>query len=184
MKFLSFIGPICALSALSEGRMTAVKLLRTPVFALVLVAVALSVATGFSLATTASRAAALGSGNAPLAARSVDGPTVFRLTVQPFVSLDSETGIATVSGTIRCVGGQSFVGGSLTQQTGDSVIEGFFSVNDSSLCDGTLRTWTAEVSPVEGQFTEGRAIVSVEGASCGILFCDSAQVERTVRLRH
>ena len=111
------------------------------------------------------------------------GPTVFKLTVHPNVSLDSETGVATISGTIRCEGGQSFVGGSLTQQVGESVVEGFFSVNDASLCDGTLRTWTAEVTPTEGQFTEGRATASVEGASCGILFCDSAFVNRNVRLR-
>jgi hypothetical protein len=109
-------------------------------------------------------------------------PPTVDITVNPFAAFNSDTGSATVSGTLVCTGAE-FAGleTSLSQRVGRFTIHGFGS--SGAVCDGTMQTWTAEVLPENGKFAGGKAATVTFAFACGAFDCGISFEEHTVQLR-
>jgi hypothetical protein len=112
----------------------------------------------------------------------IPAPPTVDLTVNPFAAFNSDTGSATVSGTLVCTGAEfASVETSLSQRVGRFTIHGFgFS---GAVCDGTVQTWTAEVLPENGTFAGGKAATITVAFACGAFQCGIGYDERTIQLR-
>jgi hypothetical protein len=110
-------------------------------------------------------------------------PPEVSLTVDPTGTFDSQSGSATISGTVTCTGVADFAGlnGSLTQSVGRFTINGFFFT--SFTCDGTTQPWTATVTPQNGKFAGGQATVQASAFACNSSGCGQDSVTQQVRLR-
>ena len=110
-------------------------------------------------------------------------PPVVSLTVNPVGTFDSQSGTATISGTVTCTGTADFSGinGNVTQTVGRFTINGFFFA--SLTCDGTTQTWTATVTSQNGRFGGGHATVDAFAFACNSSGCGQDQVTQQVRLR-
>jgi hypothetical protein len=110
-------------------------------------------------------------------------PPEVSLTVNPTGTFDSQSGSATISGTVTCTGVADFAGlnGSLTQTVGRFTISGFFF--SSFTCDGTTQTWTATVTSSNGRFGGGQATVQASAFACNSSGCGQDSVTQQVRLR-
>jgi hypothetical protein len=127
-----------------------------------------------------------GGGNGGTLVLSVDEappPPQVDVTVNPTARFDAQTGSATVSGTISCVGQVefTFVEVTLQQRVGRGVVYGS-SVMEVQ-CDGTVRPWSVEVFPALGRkFAGGKAAAVTFAVSCGRFFCGFDYEERIVKL--
>jgi hypothetical protein len=110
-------------------------------------------------------------------------PPVVSLTVDPVGTFDSQSGSATISGTVTCTGVADFGGinGDLTQTVGRFTISGFFF--SQFTCDGTTQTWTATVTSSNGRFGGGQATVRATAFACNSSGCGQDSVTQQVRLR-
>jgi hypothetical protein len=110
-------------------------------------------------------------------------PPEVSLTVNPTGTFDSQSGSATISGTVTCTGVADFaaINGSLTQTVGRFTISGFFFT--SFTCDGTTQTWTATVTSSNGRFGGGHATVQASAFACNSSGCGQDSVTQQVRLR-
>jgi len=97
-------------------------------------------------------------------------------------AFNSDTGWATVSGTLVCTGAEfAELQTSLSQRVGRFTIHG--SGISGAVCDGTMQTWTAEVLPENGKFAGGKAATIAFAIACGAFQCGIGFEERTVQLR-
>jgi hypothetical protein len=110
-------------------------------------------------------------------------PPEVSLTVDPTGTFDSQSGSATISGTVTCTGVADFsnVNGTLTQTVGRFTISGFFFAPFT--CDGTTQTWTATVTSQNGRFGGGQATVQATAFACNASGCGQDSVTQQVRLR-
>jgi hypothetical protein len=110
-------------------------------------------------------------------------PTV-EVTVDPVGRFDARTGIATLTGTYSCTNGDFIqVSGEARQNVGRFTIVGFFGIEDFGTCDGTPRSWSADVVPANGKFAGGTAMTVTFGFTCGPVECIEGVTEQTVQLR-
>jgi len=110
-------------------------------------------------------------------------PTV-DIAVNPIGKVKASTGVATLSGTYTCDHGDFIdVYGDARQRAGRVYILGSLEFFDSGTCDGTPRSWVADVYPDNGKFVGGKALTVAFAYSCGILDCTDGFVEQTVMLR-
>ena len=110
-------------------------------------------------------------------------PTV-DVTVNPSGTFNSRTGVATISGTYTCTGGdfiEVFVDANQRVGRGSVLGSGFFF--DYSTCDGTSHTWSAEIYPQNGKFAGGKAMTVTFGYTCGIFECSIGYAEQIVVLK-
>jgi hypothetical protein len=113
----------------------------------------------------------------------VQTPTV-DITVNPFGTVNTRTGVATISGTYTCTDGDFIdVFVEARQTVGRFAILGFGGFFDFGTCDGEPHAWSVEVSPQNGKFKGGRAMTVVFAFSCGPFECAEGFAEQTVRLR-
>jgi hypothetical protein len=107
------------------------------------------------------------------------------ITVNRFGTVNAQTGVATISGTYTCTGGDFVnVSGEARQNVGRLVtISGFFAFSSSGTCDEAPRSWSANVFPQGGKFAGGKAMTVTFAFTCGPFLCANGFVERTVQLR-
>ncbi len=108
---------------------------------------------------------------------------VVDVTVNPVGSFNAKTGSATITGTVTCIGlaDGANIDVQLRQTVGRFVITGFGSVQ--SPCDGTVRSWSAEVVPDNGLFKGGRAASVTSAFAFGPGGFGTDSEERSVTLR-
>lgn len=111
-------------------------------------------------------------------------PPTVELTVDPYGRVDARTGVATISGTYTCSGGDFIdVFGDVRQNVGRFTISGSFGFFDFGTCDGQPHLWTADVFPFNGKFAGGKTLTVAWGFSCGVFECSEGYAEQTVQLR-
>ena len=106
------------------------------------------------------------------------------VTVDPVGHFDSQTGGATVTGTVTCTGDDvefSFLDVQLRQRVGRVVISGFGSTDFA--CDGTTHEWSVEIISENGVFKGGKAANVTFAAACNAFDCGEAFVETTIQLK-
>jgi Family of unknown function (DUF6299) len=112
-------------------------------------------------------------------------PPTLDITVDQFGRVDAAlTGVATITGTYTCTSADSIsVFVSAEQDFGRFTVSGSGAFFDSLTCDGTTRSWSADVFPQGGKFAGGKAMTVTIAVSCGPLQCAPDFEERTVQLR-
>ncbi len=113
-------------------------------------------------------------------------PPTVDFTVNRFGTVNSRTGVATISGTYTCTNGDFIdVFGNVSQNVGRFfTIFGSFEFFDFGTCDGAPHTWAADAFPQSGKFGGGKTITGTEAQSCGSFDCSlSGFAEQTVQLR-
>jgi hypothetical protein len=107
------------------------------------------------------------------------------VTLDPVGTFDARTGIATITGTYTCTSGDSaFVSGFVHQRRGRFTVDGSYNLLDMGTCDGTRRSWAADVVPEHGKFGGGKALVTTSMTVCGPIQCIFRDLfDQTVKLR-
>jgi hypothetical protein len=108
-------------------------------------------------------------------------PPDLSVTVDPVGSFNSHTGVATISGSVTCTGGD-FVDleTDLRQSVGRVVITG---IGFAELpCDGTQR-WSIDVAGDNGRFGGGKVATVDISFACGAVFCTDGFTTQTVSLK-
>jgi len=129
-----------------------------------------------------------GDGGGNLVFSVLEGPPLLEIgvTVNPSGSVDSKTGVATVSGTATCSAYVAFlnVSGNLKQNIGRlTTIRGSFGTTVECFA-GHPAAWSATVTPDSGKFGGGAAQVSVFASGCdNTFFCTSAEAQAPIQLR-
>jgi hypothetical protein len=125
-----------------------------------------------------------GSGNGGTLQISVDNappPPDLSVTVDPVGSFNSHTGVATISGSVTCTGGD-FV----DLQTGLRQNVGRVAITGSGFtelpCDGTYR-WSTDVLGDNGRFAGGKVATVQFSFACGVVFCSQGFSTQTVTLK-
>lgn len=111
-------------------------------------------------------------------------PTLDEFTVNKFGSVNTRTGVATISGTYTCSNAdyvQFYV--DARQNVGRFTIFGSGSFFDFGTCDGTSHTWSADVYPQNGKFAGGKAMTVSVSYACGPFECAFGYLEQVVQLR-
>jgi Family of unknown function (DUF6299) len=112
-------------------------------------------------------------------------PPTLDITVNRFGTVNTRTGVATISGTFTCTNGDFidvFVNAS--QNVGRLVtIYGSGEFFDFGTCDGAPHNWSAAVFPQSGKFAGGKALTVTIAFTCGAFECADGFVEQTVQLR-
>ncbi len=111
-------------------------------------------------------------------------PPTVDITVNRVGTVNSRTGVATISGTFTCANADFVdVFGDARQNVGRFSIVGSFDSLNAGMCDGDAHTWSAEVFPQNGKFAGGKATTLSIAFACGAIDCASDVVEQTVMLR-
>lgn len=122
-------------------------------------------------------------GSLSISFNEVQTPTV-DITVNRFGEVNAQTGVATVSGTYTCTGGDFIdVFIDARQNVGRFSILGFGFLFDSGTCDEAPHIWSADIFPQNGKFAGGKTMTVTFASSCGPFVCATGYVERTVQLR-
>jgi hypothetical protein len=113
-------------------------------------------------------------------------PLELGVTVDAFGTLDTKTGVASVSGTVTCNSYVAFlsISGELKQNVGRfHTIRGSFGTTIECFA-GHPAQWTASVVPESGKFGGGSALVTLFASGCSDPFsCDDVQAQASVQLR-
>jgi hypothetical protein len=111
-------------------------------------------------------------------------PTIDSFTVNRYGTVNTRTGVATISGTYACSHADFIdVLVDARQPVGRFLILGSGEFFDFSTCDGTPHTWAAQVFPQNGKFAGGKTMTVALAYSCGLLECAFGYAEQTVQLR-
>jgi hypothetical protein len=111
-------------------------------------------------------------------------PPTIDFTVDHFGSVNTRTGIATITGTFSCEDSEFIdIAVDARQSIGRFVVRGFGEFFESGTCDGTTHAWAADVYPENGKFAGGRALTASFSFGCGQFECNGGYVEQTVMLR-
>jgi hypothetical protein len=111
-------------------------------------------------------------------------PPTLDVTVNRTGTVNTKTGIATISGTFTCSNADFadiFIDAS--QSVGRFTIRGSGEFFDVDVCDGTTHTWSAEVFPDNGKFAGGKALAVTFPFACGPIECFDGFAEQTVQLK-
>lgn len=111
-------------------------------------------------------------------------PPTVDITVDRFGRVNPGTGVATITGTYTCTSAD-FISVSVDarQDFGRFTVSGSGAFFDGLTCDGTTRSWSADVFPQGGKFAGGQAMTMTFAVSCGPFQCAFDFEERTVQLR-
>lgn len=110
-------------------------------------------------------------------------PPTIEFTVNRTGTVNTKTGVATVSGTFTCENGDFidiFV--DARQNVGRFSISGYGEFFEFGTCDGTSHTWSADIFSGNGKFAGGKLATVNFAYSCGF-DCGSSYIEATVMLR-
>jgi len=124
-------------------------------------------------------------GTLTISVADVPPPPVLDVTVAPTGHFNAKTGTATIHGTLSCTGGDVEGKNFIDVQVGQTVGrirfsgEGFTTYS----CDGSARTWSAEVFSSTGKFAGGKATVSMFAVASGTGGSDVVEATTTVTLK-
>jgi hypothetical protein len=126
----------------------------------------------------------VGSGNGgtlQLSVTDAPPPPDLSVTVNPTGRFNSHTGIATISGTVTCTGGD-FVDleTDLRQKVGRVAVTG--SGFTELPCDGTY-PWSIDVQGDNGRFGGGKVGTVTVSFACGVAFCSDSFAQQSVALK-
>lgn len=112
-------------------------------------------------------------------------PPEISVTIDPRGTVDKAS-VAHLSGTVSCTSEDPEailfdVSGMLSQRVGRGSVEGFFGAELLTPCDGTSRTWNAEVVG-NGKFAGGKGATVAFAFGCDALSCGEGYAEATVQL--
>jgi hypothetical protein len=110
-------------------------------------------------------------------------PPTIDFTVNPRGRFNAHSGTATIRGTYTCTNGDfidMFV--DARQNVGRFAILGSGEFFDFGTCDGTTRSWAAEVFPTNGKFKGGKTMTVTVAFSCGPFECTEGFAETKVHL--
>jgi hypothetical protein len=128
-----------------------------------------------------------GSGNGgqlSISFNEIPPPPVINITIDPYGKVNTRSGVATVTGTYTCSGGDFLeVYGDATQEAGRFTVLGNFYFSNSGTCDGTARKWSAAVYPNAGKFAGGKAMTVTLAYACGVFECGYGYTEQVVILQ-
>ena len=123
-------------------------------------------------------------GNLSISFNEIPPPPTVDITVNRFGTVNSQTGVATISGMYTCTDGDFIdVFVDARQNVGRFAILGTGGFFDFGTCDGTAHTWSADVFPQNGKFKGGKALTLTFAFSCGAFECGAGFAEQTVQLR-
>jgi hypothetical protein len=126
----------------------------------------------------------LNGGNLSIAFSEVVSPTIDSFTVNRYGTVNTRTGVATISGTYICSHADFMdVFVDARQPVGRFAILGSGEFFDFNTCDGARHTWAAQVFPQNGKFAGGKTMTLNFATSCGPLECAFGFVEQKVQLR-
>jgi hypothetical protein len=111
-------------------------------------------------------------------------PPTVDITVDRFGTVNTRTGVATISGTYTCTNGdfiQAFIDS--RQNVGRFSIVGSGAFFDFGTCDGAPHSWSADVFPQNGKFAGGKTMTVTFAQSCGPFECGFGFAEQIVQLR-
>jgi hypothetical protein len=129
-----------------------------------------------------------GDGGGDLVFSVLEGPPLLEIgvTVNPSGSVNAQTGVATVSGTVTCNAYVAFlnVSGNLRQNVGRfHTIQGSFGTTVECFA-GHPAAWSATVTPESGKFGGGAAQITLSASGCdNTFFCTSAEAQASIQLR-
>ncbi len=113
----------------------------------------------------------------------VSAPVLSSFTVNPKGKVNTKTGVATISGTYACSYGDLIdILVSAREPVGRFTILGNGEFVDFSTCDGTSRTWSAQVYPENGKFAGGKTLTVNTAYACGAIDCAFGYLEQKVQL--
>lgn len=111
-------------------------------------------------------------------------PPTVDITVDKYGTVNTRTGVATISGTYSCSNGDFIdVFGSARQAVGRFFVNGFFGFTEFGTCDGSTYPWSAQVFGDNGKFAGGKAMTVTFAFSCGVFECAEGYSEQVVQLR-
>lgn len=121
-------------------------------------------------------------GTVDIGVAEVPPPPVLDVTIASSGAFNAKTGSATIHGTVTCTGGDEYGKNFLQVQVTQSIGRIRFTGDGFAdfACDGTARTWSAEVFSSSGKFAGGKASVTMYAVACGRGGCD--QVDATARV--
>lgn len=126
----------------------------------------------------------LNGGQLSISFNAILSPTLDTFTVDRYGTVNTRTGVATISGTYACSHSDFIdVLVDARQPVGRFTILGSGEFFDSATCDGNLHTWAARVFPQNGKFAGGKTLTVNFATSCGALECAAGYVEQKVQLR-
>jgi len=114
----------------------------------------------------------------------VPPPPTVDITANRTGTVNTRTGVATISGTFTCTNGDFIdVFVDARQSVGRFVVEGTGEFFESGTCDGTVLSWSAQVFPQNGTFAGGKTMTLNFATSCGAFECTDGFAQQTVQLR-
>lgn len=123
-------------------------------------------------------------GNLSVTVTEVPPPPILEVTIAPRGSVNQRTGVATITGTITCSGGdesaKTYLEVRLTQTVGRFTIDAGGAT--SFTCNGLTEPWVVEVAGSNGRLGGGKATVSIFAFAC-TFECGSVEAQQTVTLR-
>jgi hypothetical protein len=128
-----------------------------------------------------------GSGNGGNLSISFNGsppPPAVNITVNRYGTVNTRTGVATISGTYTCTNGDFvdiFV--DARQPVGRFLILGSGEFFEFGNCNGSSHSWSAQVFPSNGKFAGGKTLTVNFATACGIFECGFGYAEQKVQLR-
>jgi hypothetical protein len=126
----------------------------------------------------------LNGGTLNLSMYEIVSPTIDTFTVNRYGTVNTRTGVATISGTYSCSNADFMdVFVDARQPVGRFMILGTGEFFDFNTCDGTTHTWSAQVFPENGKFAGGKTMTVNFATSCGALECAFGYAEQKVQLR-
>ncbi len=110
-------------------------------------------------------------------------PPSITTTVNPTATFNTNTGAATVSGSVRCSGAAdfAFLEVNLSQTVGRFIIRGFGGTDVT--CDGVSRPWSLQVLGDNGKFAGGKALSLTLAVACGAFDCGVDFQEHSIQLK-
>jgi hypothetical protein len=114
----------------------------------------------------------------------VPPPPTVDITLNPTGTVNTRTGVATISGTFTCSNGDFIdVWVNAHQAVGRFVIQGSGEAFEFGACDGSAHAWSADVYPYNGKFAGGKTMTVAIGFACGAFDCAEGFAEQAVVLR-
>jgi len=111
-------------------------------------------------------------------------PPTVDITVNRYGTVNTRTGVATISGTYTCTNGDFIdVFVDARQNVGRFTILGSGGFFEFGTCDGAPHSWSADVFPQNGKFAGGKTLTLNFAFACGPFECASGFVEQKVQLR-
>lgn len=111
-------------------------------------------------------------------------PPTIDFTVNRVGTVNTRTGVATISGTFSCANADfAELDVDARQNVGRFSVRGFGYFFESGVCDGTWHPWSADIYPDNGKFAGGKALTVTFSYACGIFDCAFGYSEQSVMLR-